>query len=86
MEIHFQEINSDQETMWGTPVFVGTRVPFVGLFQYLASGDTIDQFVADYPTVSREQAVRTLEEIAKVVEELVIESSHIENQTTASSD
>ncbi|HET7437337.1 MAG TPA: DUF433 domain-containing protein [Thermoanaerobaculia bacterium] len=59
-----QVVHSDPEIMGGTPVFIGTRVPVQSLFEYLESGDTIDQFVEAFPTVSREQAVAALE-IAK---------------------
>ncbi len=48
--------------MGGTPVFVGTRVPFQTLLDYLESGDPLVEFLEDFPTVSREQAVRALEE------------------------
>jgi len=45
----------------GTPVFRGTRVPVKNLLDYLAAGDTLDQFIDDFPTVRREQAVAALE-------------------------
>ena len=45
----------------GTPVFAGTRVPVQTLFEYLEAGDDIDTFLADFPTVSREQAREVLE-------------------------
>ncbi len=47
---------SDPEMMWGTPVFEGTRVPAATLTDYLAAGDTLEQFLADFPEVSRDQA------------------------------
>ena len=47
--------------MHGTPVFAGTRVPLKTLFDYLKSGDTLADFLDDFPTVSREQAVKVLE-------------------------
>ena len=50
-------IHSDPETMGGTPVFVGTRVPFETLLQYLEAGDTLDEFLDEFPTVSREKAI-----------------------------
>jgi len=50
-------IHSDPETMGGTPVFVGTRVPFETLLQYLEAGDTLDEFLDQFPTVSREKAI-----------------------------
>jgi len=48
--------------MGGTPVFTGTRVPMQTLFDYLESGETIDDFLEGFPTVTREQAVAVLEE------------------------
>jgi uncharacterized protein (DUF433 family) len=51
----------DPEILGGTPVFRGTRVPVKNLRDYLAAGDTLDQFLDDFPTVSREQAVAALE-------------------------
>jgi uncharacterized protein (DUF433 family) len=49
-------IHSDPEIMSGTPVFVGTRVPFKTLLDYLLKSG-FDEFLHDFPTVSREQAV-----------------------------
>jgi uncharacterized protein (DUF433 family) len=54
-------IHSDPETMSGTPVFIGTRVPFETLVQYLEAGDTLDEFLHQFPTVSREKAIAALE-------------------------
>lgn len=54
-------IHSDPETMGGTPVFVGTRVPAQTLLDYLEGGDTLDAFLADFPSVTREQAIATLD-------------------------
>lgn len=54
-------IHSDPEIQGGIPVFVGTRVPVKNLFDYLESGDSIDQFLEDFPSVSREQAIAALE-------------------------
>jgi uncharacterized protein (DUF433 family) len=48
--------------MGGTPVFVGTRVPFQTLLGYLEAGDPLDEFLDDFPTVSRERAVAALEQ------------------------
>jgi uncharacterized protein (DUF433 family) len=55
-------IHSDPEVMGGTPVFVGTRVPFQTLLDYLEAGDPLGDFLDDFPTVSREQAVAALEQ------------------------
>ena len=54
-------IHSDPEILGGTPVFVGTRVPLQTLLEYLEAGDPLDEFLKDFPTVSREQAVAALE-------------------------
>ena len=51
-----QVYHSDPEIMSGTPVFTGTRVPIQNLVDYLAAGDDLDEFLADFPTVSRAQA------------------------------
>ena len=55
-------IHSDPAIMGGTPVFVGTRVPFQTLLDYLEAGDPLAVFLEDFPTVTREQAVRALEQ------------------------
>jgi uncharacterized protein (DUF433 family) len=54
-------IHSDPEIMGGTPVFVGTRVPAQTLLDYLERGDTLDAFLSDCPSVTREQAIATLD-------------------------
>ena len=54
-------VHSDPEILGGTPVFVGTRVSVEILFQYLEAGDSLDRFLEQHPTVSREQAVAALE-------------------------
>jgi uncharacterized protein (DUF433 family) len=54
-------IHSDPEILGGTPVFCGTRVPVKNLIDYLVAGDTLDQFLDDFPSVRREQAVAALE-------------------------
>ena len=56
-----QTIHSDPEILGGTPVFVGTRVPVQSLFDYLEGGDTLDEFLRQFPTVSREQAIAVLD-------------------------
>ena len=60
-------INIDSEILSGTPVFSGTRVPIETLFDHLESGVSLDDFLSDFPTVTREQAVRVLELAGKVV-------------------
>jgi uncharacterized protein (DUF433 family) len=54
-------IHSDPDILGGAPVFVGTRVHVKTLFDYLAAGDPLDEFLDHFPTVSREQAVATLQ-------------------------
>lgn len=55
-------IHSDPQIMGGTPVFVGTRVPFQTLLDYLEAGDPLSEFLEDFPTVGREQAVEALKQ------------------------
>ena len=55
-------VHSDPEKLGGTPVFVGTRVPVKSLLDYLEGGHRLDDFLDDFPTVTREQAVAALEE------------------------
>ena len=53
---------SDPEIMGGVPVFAGTRVPLQALFDYLEGGETLQEFLDGFPTVSREAALQALEE------------------------
>ena len=55
-------ITSSPDILSGTPVFAGTRVPVQALIDYLEGGETIDDFLAGFPTVRREQVVAFLEE------------------------
>ena len=55
-------ITVDREIHSGTPVFVGTRVPVKTLFDHLEAGDSLEVFLDDFPSVSRELAVAVLEE------------------------
>lgn len=50
----------DPDILGGTPVFRGTRVPFQTLLDYLEGGQTLDEFLEDFPTVTREAAVTAL--------------------------
>ncbi|HEY1300134.1 MAG TPA: DUF433 domain-containing protein [Stellaceae bacterium] len=52
---------SDPDILGGTPVFAGTRVPVRSLFDYLEGGDTLDEFLAQFPSVTREQAIAVLD-------------------------
>jgi uncharacterized protein (DUF433 family) len=56
-----QVVHSDPEIMGGELVFVGTRVPLYNLFDYLEAGDSLDEFLEQFPSVSREQAIAALE-------------------------
>ena len=54
-------VHSDPEVLGGTPVFVGTRVPDQSLFDYLEGGETLDEFLRQFPSVKRAQALAALE-------------------------
>jgi len=55
-------IIQDPEILSGEPVFRGTRVPFQNLLDYLEGGETLDEFLKQFPGVTREQAIAALEE------------------------
>ena len=55
-------INTSPEIMGGTPVFTGTRVPVQTLLDYLKAGESIDDFLDGFPTVTREQVIALVEE------------------------
>ncbi len=61
MSIQALPIQSDPDIMGGTPVFAGTRVPVQTFVEYLEAGDPLDEFLLDFPSVTREQAVAVLE-------------------------
>lgn len=54
-------VHSDPDILGGTPVFVGTRVPVRALIDYLAGGQPLAEFLEDFPTVTRDQAVAALQ-------------------------
>jgi uncharacterized protein (DUF433 family) len=58
--MNYGPINIDPETMGGTPVFTGTRVPIQTLFDYIEGGDDLNDFLEDYPTVAKEAAIQVL--------------------------
>jgi uncharacterized protein (DUF433 family) len=62
-----QIVHSDPEIVSGTPVFVGTRVPAQALLDYLEGGETIEEFLDDFPSVSRAQAIAFLEEAGRAL-------------------
>jgi uncharacterized protein (DUF433 family) len=57
-------ITSKSDIMGGTPVFAGTRVPVQTLLDYLEAGDSIDEFLAGFPSVTRAQVIAFLERAA----------------------
>ena len=59
-EVDLLPINVDPEIMSGTPVFAGTRVPVDALFNNLSEGVSLDEFLDNFPTVTREQALAVL--------------------------
>jgi uncharacterized protein (DUF433 family) len=61
-------IHVDPDILGGKPVFIGTRVPFQALLDYLEGGHTLDEFLDDFPTVSRKLAVRALDQAKELLE------------------
>ena len=61
-ELDHNLVEIDPEKLGGTPVFRGTRVPIQNLYDSLESGESVEQFLEQYPTVSREQLIAVLEE------------------------
>lgn len=61
MPITSAVVHSDPEILGGTPVFIGTRVPVKSLYDYLEAGDSLHEFLESFPSVSKEQAIATLE-------------------------
>ena len=60
-------INIDKDILSGNPVFRGTRVPIQTLFDHLEKGVSLDEFLDDFPTVQKEQAVAVIEIASKIV-------------------
>ena len=60
-------ITIDKEIQSGTPVFKGTRVPIQSLFWHIQSGVTIDEFLEDFPSVTKKQVVQLLELSSKII-------------------
>jgi uncharacterized protein (DUF433 family) len=60
-------VTRDRDVLGGTPVFRGTRVPFQTLLDYLEGGQTLDEFLDDFPTVTRDAAVHALEHAKSLV-------------------
>lgn len=59
--MNYGAINIDPETMSGTPVFTGTRVPIQTLFDYIEGGDNLAEFLDDYPMVTKDAVIQVLE-------------------------
>ncbi len=64
-------VRIDPEIMSGTPCLAGTRVPVRALLDYIKAGDSLDEFLEQYPTVSRKQAIAYLEQSAEAMLEKV---------------
>ena len=62
-------VHSDPEILSGTPVFIGTRVPVRILFEYLAAGDSLEDFLDAFPSVSKDQAVAALALASGILED-----------------
>ena len=60
-------ISRDPGTLGGTPVFSGTRVPVAFFFDYIESGETVDEFLFNFPTVKKDQALQLLEIAKKLI-------------------
>ena len=65
--MEYGAINIDPEIMSGTPVFRGTRVPIQNLFDYIEGGDDLEEFLDDFPSVSKELAIVVLEMAKKSI-------------------
>ena len=61
-------VTASKDVMGGTPVFAGTRVPIRTLIDYLKAGETINDFLEGFPTVSREQVITFLQEAEREME------------------
>ena len=66
-----QLVTRSPDRAWGATVFAGTRVPVETLFDYLEAGETLDEFLKQFPTVAREQALAVLEEAKQRARESV---------------
>ncbi len=66
-EVQTQVISRSPDIMSGTPVFAGTRVPIQTIIDYLAGGHPLDEFLDDFPTVRREQALELLQRIKEML-------------------
>lgn len=62
-----QLVTQDRKVLSGAPVFAGTRVPLRNLIDYLGGGDTLQDFLEDFPSVSREQAIAVLDAMQRAL-------------------
>lgn len=77
IDLHMQNIKDlitiDPETMGGLPVFKGTRVPIESLFDHLESGVSLDEFLDEFDTVSKDQAIAIMEIASKILSSINID-------------
>lgn len=66
--MNIKVINIDPEVLGGTPVFNGTRVPIKNLFDYMETGETIETFLQDFDSVSRDQVLKVLKLSAQLIQ------------------
>ncbi|PYS90310.1 MAG: DUF433 domain-containing protein [Acidobacteria bacterium] len=66
-EVEAQIISRSPDVMSGAPVFAGTRVPVQTIIDYLAGGHPLDEFLDDFPTVRREQALELLQRVKEML-------------------
>lgn len=59
--MNYSAINIDPETMGGTPVFAGTRVPIQAVFDFIKTGETLDEFLENFPTAKKDYALALLQ-------------------------
>ncbi len=65
--MNYGAINIDPETMGGTPVFMGTRVPIQALFDYIETGEILNEFLENFPTVKKGYALEVLQMARKTL-------------------
>ena len=65
--MNYGPINIDPETMGGTPVFTGTRVPIQALFDYIETGESLNEFLENFPSVKKEFAIQFLKMAGKSI-------------------
>lgn len=65
--MRYNSINIDPDILGGTPVFTGTRVPIQTLFDYIETGETIEEFLENFPTVKKEQAIEVIKTASEFI-------------------